>query len=92
MTARDETFEVWRGLRPGDRVRLRHHLKVGFRGWECEVTGTVVSIDRRRDGCHYQRNSDDKVFADLIVLRKDSGELTTVAIDPFCELRRIPAP
>ena len=51
--------------------------------------GTVVSTERRRQGLHFRRQPDDKVFADLIVLKRDDGELTTVAMDEFTRLRRL---
>jgi hypothetical protein len=38
---------------------------------------------------HYRRNRDDKVFADMIVLRRDDGELTTVTMDEFTRLKRL---
>jgi hypothetical protein len=51
--------------------------------------GTVVNTERRRQGLHYRRNPDDKVFADLIVLKRDDGELTTVSMDEFTVLKRL---
>ena len=37
-------------------------------------------------GCTFRRNPDDKVFADMIVLKRDDGELTTITMDEFTEL------
>ena len=51
--------------------------------------GTVVSTERGRHGLHFRRNFDDKVFSDFILLRRDDGELTTVALDEFTTLRRL---
>ena len=39
---------VARLLKPGDRVKLTHDVKVGFRSWQTETEGTVVRTDRRR--------------------------------------------
>jgi hypothetical protein len=50
-----------------------------------------VGVERRRHGLHRQRNFDDKVFSDSIVLRLDSRELTTVTLDEFSRLRRLGA-
>ncbi len=47
-----------------------------------------AALVRRRQGLHYRRNRDDKVFADMIVLKRDDGELTTVTMDEFTELKR----
>ena len=76
-------------LRPGDRVELKHQVKVGFRIWTTTTVGTVVRTERRRHSLHFNRNFDDKVFSEVIVLTLDSGELTTVTLDEFSELRKI---
>jgi hypothetical protein len=84
-----EVYDAVADLRPGDRMELQHEVKVGFRSWETCTKGTVVKIERRRHGLHRQRNFDDKVFSDVILLRLDSGELTTLTIDEFSKVRRL---
>jgi hypothetical protein len=49
----------------------------------------VVRKDRVRHGLAYQRNFDDKAFSDVLVLKRDSGELTTVTLDEFSEVRKL---
>ncbi len=83
------TRQLFTELKPGERVELRHEVKVGNKRWMAQTAGTVVKTERRRHGLHFRRNPDDKVFSDLIVLRHDSGELTTITIDEFSELRRV---
>lgn len=83
------TLQVYESLQPGDRIELRHDVKVGFRTWESVTIGTVVHAERRRHSLHFQRNMDDKVYSDTIVLRRDDGELTTVTLDEFSQLRKI---
>ncbi len=85
-----QTLELFQQLQPGDRVEVTHEVKVGFRKWQSKTVGTLVSKDRCRHSLHYQRNFDDKVFSDVIVLRRDDGELTTVTLDEFSELRKLP--
>ena len=84
-----QTLEVFSQLKPGDRVELQHEVKVGFRSWNTTTVGTVVRTERRRHALHFNRNFDDKVFSDVIVLRRDSGELTTVTLDEFSDLRML---
>jgi ribosomal protein L34 len=86
-----ETLETFATLQPQDRVEVTHEVKVGFRKWYVTTTGTVVGKDRRRHGLHYQRNFDDKAFSDVLILRRDDGELTTITIDEFTELRKVPS-
>ena len=88
--ANSQPLDVLADLVLGDRVEIVHEVKVGFRSWQTTTVGTVVSKDRRRHALHFQRNFDDKVFSDLVVLRRDDGELTTVALDEFSSLRKLP--
>lgn len=76
-------------LKPGDRIEVVHEIKVGLKRWPMSSVGEVVRVERRRHGLHYQRNRDDKVFSDLIVMRRDDGELTTVTLDEFTEIKRL---
>jgi ribosomal protein L34 len=84
-----QTLETFASLSPGDRVQIDHEVKVGFRKWMTTTVGTVVRKDRRRHSLHFQRNSDDKVYSDILVLKRDDGELTTVTLDEFSELRKL---
>lgn len=91
MATQNETQQLFQQLQPGDKVELTHEVKVGFKSWQTTTAGEVVRTDRRRHGLHHQRSSDDKVFSDIIVLRREDGEHTTVTLDEFSELRRLTA-
>lgn len=82
-----EVLQVFETLQPGDRVEVVHEVKVGFRSWTTSVTGRVIRTARERHGLHYQRNSDDRVFRDTVVLQCDDGELATVTLDEFSQLK-----
>jgi hypothetical protein len=82
-------YETFATLLPGDRVQVDHEVKVGFKRWMTTTIGAVVKKERRRHSLHYKRSSDDKVYSDVLVLRRDSGELTTVTLDEFSELRKL---
>ena len=84
-----ETLTTFAALQPGDRVQIDHEVKVGFRRWMTTTIGTVVSKERRRHSLHFRRNFDDKVFSDVIVLKRDDGELTTITLDEFSELHKL---
>ncbi len=77
-------------LKPGDRIEVDHGVKIGSSAaWTTKTTGAVVRTERRRHGLHFRRNPDDKVYSDVIILARDDGELTTVTMDEFTQLRRI---
>ena len=84
-----QTLEVFESLEPGDRVEVTHEVKVGFRAWESKTVGEVVRKQRRRHSLHFNRNYDDKVFSDILVLRRDDGELTTITLDEYSELKKL---
>ncbi len=84
-----QTLEVYQALELGDRVEVQHEVKVGFRTWMATTVGTVVKKERRRHSLHYNRNFDDKVYSDIIVLKRDAGDLTTVTLDEFSELTKL---
>ena len=89
MSTPADARELFDHLRPGDRVEVVHEVKVGSsKTWTTRTVGTVVNTERRRQGLHFRRNPDDKVFADMIVLKRDDGELTTITMDEFTELTR----
>jgi hypothetical protein len=83
------SLTVFEQLAPGDRVEVIHEVKVGFRTWHTTTVGTVVRTERRRHGLHYRRNFDDKAFSDIIILTRADGELTTVTLDEFTDLKRL---
>lgn len=82
-----DSLQVYEQAEVGNRVEVIHEVKVGFRRWPVTTVGTVVRKERRRRGEHFRRNDDDHVYADVLVLRRDDGELTTVALDEFSELK-----
>jgi hypothetical protein len=83
------TRALYSDLKPGDRIEILHEVKVGFKVWTTRTVGTVVKTDRRRHGLHFRRNLDDKVWSDIILLKRDDGEETTITVDEFTDLRRI---
>jgi hypothetical protein len=81
------TRRFFTDLKPGDRVEVVHQVRVGQSKWQSMTVGTVVRTERRRHSLHYRRSGDDRVFSDVIVLSRDDGELTTVTVDEFTEIR-----
>ncbi len=76
-------------LKNGDHVEVEHRVTVGQKSWSAKTQGTVVRTERRRHGLHSQRNPDDKVFSDTILLEMPDGELTSIAVDEFTTIRHV---
>ena len=87
--SQSQLLELFAQLTPGDRVELIHEVKVGFNSWNSTTIGTVLKTQRRRHRLHYNRNHDDHVYSDIIVLRRDNSELTTVTLDEFSQLKKL---
>jgi len=84
-----ETRQTFEALKPGDRIEVSHVVTIGPQSWTTKTAGTVVATERGRHGLHFRRNFDDKVFSDFILLRREDGEMTTVALDEFTTLQRL---
>ena len=78
-------------LQLGDRVEVIHHIKIGFRSHDTRTVGTVVKKERRQSGIDsgFARNWDDKYWFDYLVLRKDDGELTSLTMDEYTQLKQL---
>ena len=88
-TSQSEIRAQFDELKVGDRVEVEHLVTVGQKCWTAKTCGTVVRIERRRHGMHFQRNSDDKVFSDEILLELPDGEFDSVAVDEFTTIRHV---
>jgi len=85
-----ESRALYEQLQPGDRVEVVHDVTVGSSGaWKTTTVGQVLRRERRRHGLHFRRNPDDKVYSDVLILARDDGELTTVTMDEFTQLKRL---
>jgi hypothetical protein len=90
MTAIEaKSRQLFTELKPGDKIEVVHTVIVGNKRWPSTTSGTVLRTERRRHGLHFRRAYDDKVYSDVIILARADGELTTITMDEFTELRRI---
>jgi len=87
---RTPVADTLRATHPGDRVEVIHGVQIGSSAaWSTTTVGKVLRRERRRHGLHFRRNPDDKVFSDVLILSRDDGELTTVTIDEYTQLRKL---
>jgi hypothetical protein len=85
-----ESRALYEQLQPGDRVEVLHGVTVGSSAkWSTTTVGRVLRRERRRHGLHFRRNTDDKVYSDVLILARDDGELTTVTMDEYTRLRKL---
>lgn len=86
-----QALQLMEQLQVGDRIEVRHEVKVGFRRWTTITSGVIEHMERRRHSLHFRRNQDDKVYSDMIVLQRDGGERTTITIDEFTDIKKLDA-
>jgi len=69
--------------KPGQRVRISQEIDRREGNWRTEITGVIESIGRETTGSWFAHSKDDKYWLLRVRLRKDDGELTTIAVDPL---------
>ena len=89
MAATIPALSVFEQLAPGDKLEVVHQVKVGLKVWTTVTRGTVVKTLRKKHGLNFRRSSDDDVFSDAILMECDDGELTTVTLDEFTQLKKL---
>ncbi|MFT5328178.1 MAG: hypothetical protein ACI8P0_006090 [Planctomycetaceae bacterium] len=85
------TRRLYVDVQPGERVEVVHQVKIGFKEHATQTVGTVVKKERLQCGSDsgFARNWDDKYWFDHLVLRKDDGELTSLTMDEYTQLKRL---
>ena len=87
-TSESESLTRFDELKPGDRIEVEQTVTVGVKRWPARIAGTVVRTEHRRLVLRSRRNTEDKLFSDVILIELPDGELTTVTMDEFTVLRR----
>lgn len=70
-------------IRPGQRVRVYQEILRREGNWQHLVEGTVVEVRPEKTGSWFVHGKDTRLWLNRVYLRKDDGELTSVAVDPY---------
>lgn len=84
-----ETVQTVLGLKPGERIRIRHVVRVGKEEWTAETTGTFREVRCLVTGLATDRRTFDDVVVPTIHFTKDNGELSSIALDEHTLVERI---
>lgn len=68
-------------LKPGQKIRITHVVRVGIRQWTTTVTGTFREITSLATGLATDRVPEDDVVMLMVHFTKENGELSSVALD-----------
>ncbi|MER3416643.1 MAG: hypothetical protein C4297_10575 [Gemmataceae bacterium] len=73
-------------LRPGQRVRIVHTIRVGKRQWQAEIVGTVRDVKVLVTGLTTERAQDDIFAVPAVHIVKDNGELSSIVPGPLTRI------
>lgn len=74
-------------FQPGTRVQVVQYVRVGHRRWKTQATGTVVGENIRPVGGMEMGSKALYCHQPTLTLKKEDGELTTVALDENTEVQ-----
>jgi hypothetical protein len=69
-------------LQPGDRIRIKQHVRVGSSGeWPAQAEGVFRSINYLATGLATERLPEDDIVVITVHFTKDNGEMSSVTLD-----------
>lgn len=77
---------------PGTRLRITQYVRVGHRRWLTRVEGVVAGESRRPVGGIEMGTKASVCHQKTIRLRRDTGEITEVALDEATEVETLENP
>ena len=84
---RPELAAVLRGLKPGQRIRIRQRVRMNSRwGWDTTVEGAFRGVNYLATGLATDRVPEDDIVVVTVHFTKDNGELSSVTLDDQSEI------
>jgi hypothetical protein len=74
-------------LVPGAKVKVIQQIAARDYSWSSEVSGTIVEFQQKETGSWYAHSKNDKLWLDRLTLVKPDGELTTLNLDEFSDVK-----
>ena len=81
--------ELINALRPGDRIRITQTIRVGARTWAARTEGAFRAVAFLSTGITTDRVPEDDIIVPTVHFTKDSGELTSIALDENTRIERV---
>jgi hypothetical protein len=77
-------------LMPGDRIRIKQHVRVGSSGeWPAQAGGVFRSINYLATGLATERVPEDDIVVITVHFTKDNGELSSVTLDENTVIEKV---
>ncbi len=77
---------------PGTRVRVTQHVRVGHRRWLTQIEGVVIGEGRRPVGGIEMGGKAAYCRQPTLMLKRDDGEITELAVDEHTQVESIKLP
>ena len=74
-------------LVPGAKVKVIQQIAARDHSWSSEVSGTIVQFQQKQTGSWYAHSKNDKLWLDRLTLVKPDGEITTLNLDEFSDVK-----
>jgi hypothetical protein len=78
---------IRRQLVPGAKVKVIQQIAARDHSWSSEVSGTVVEFEQKQTGSWFAHSKNDKLWLDRLTLVKGDGEITTLNLDEFSDVK-----
>jgi hypothetical protein len=76
-------------LKPGQRIRITHLIRVGLTSWPATITGTFRHVDSLATGLATERAPEDDIIVPIVHFTKDNQEMSSVALDEHTKIELI---
>jgi len=71
----------------GAKVKVTQQIAARDYTWTSETAGTIVSYDQQPTGSWFAHSKDDRLWLDRLTLRKPDGEIITLNLDDYSDVK-----
>ena|SRR5581483_11432719 len=89
-TFRPELVRLLNSLKPSQRIRITHHVRIGSTtSWKHTVEGVFRSVNYLATGLATDRVPEDDIVVVTVHFTKDNHELSSVALDEHSQVEAL---
>lgn len=76
-------------LKPGQKIKITHLIRVGMKSWPAAIVGTFRHVDSLATGIATDRVPADDIIVPIVHFTKDNQEMSSVALDEHTKIEVI---
>jgi hypothetical protein len=90
-TFKPELVRLLNGLKPGQRIRITHHVRVGSTtSWKHVVEGEFRGVNYLATGLATDRVPEDDIVLVTVHFTKPNHELSSITLDEHTQIEALP--